>query len=133
MKKYLITFFPISGFSLLAMAIVAYAVTIAFGVILINSEIPQTTGLLYPRESETREVRSLDGIWNFVQSDQYNVTQGIRERWYKDDLSKVGVQLKRKCPYLGSSHFQDRKVLIENCCVNFLGKKDNSNARSSKL
>ncbi|CAD7089028.1 unnamed protein product [Hermetia illucens] len=71
------------------MAIVAYAVTIAFGVILINSEIPQTTGLLYPRESETREVRSLDGIWNFVQSDQYNVTQGIRERWYKDDLSKV--------------------------------------------
>lgn len=109
MKKYLITFFPISGFSLLAMAIVAYAVTIAFGVILINSEIPQTTGLLYPRESETREVRSLDGIWNFVQSDQYNVTQGIRERWYKDDLSKVSIHLTWKCPLVTVYTFSLKK------------------------
>lgn len=45
-------------------------------------------GMLYPRESETREVRSLDGIWNFARSDQTNPTEGVRERWYQDDLAK---------------------------------------------
>uniref|UniRef100_A0A1B0ARG6 Glycoside hydrolase family 2 catalytic domain-containing protein n=1 Tax=Glossina palpalis gambiensis TaxID=67801 RepID=A0A1B0ARG6_9MUSC len=48
-----------------------------------------TTGTLYPRESETREVRSLDGLWNFVKSDITNPTQGMRDKWYLDDLSRV--------------------------------------------
>ncbi|XP_037944931.1 beta-glucuronidase isoform X2 [Teleopsis dalmanni] len=57
--------------------------------VIVNKEISQTSGMLYPRESETREVRSLDGIWNFVKSDESNPTQGVREKWYKDDLGKV--------------------------------------------
>ncbi|KAI8035893.1 hypothetical protein M5D96_011324 [Drosophila gunungcola] len=44
--------------------------------------------MLYPRESETREVRSLDGIWNFVRSDQANPTQGVRDEWYAKELSQ---------------------------------------------
>jgi beta-glucuronidase len=38
-------------------------------------------GLLYPRESETREVRSLDGMWNFVRSNVTNPSEGIRDKW----------------------------------------------------
>uniref|UniRef100_A0A1B0A7B9 Glycoside hydrolase family 2 catalytic domain-containing protein n=1 Tax=Glossina pallidipes TaxID=7398 RepID=A0A1B0A7B9_GLOPL len=48
-----------------------------------------TTGMLYPRESETREVASLDGLWNFIKSDITNPTQGMRDKWYLDDLSRV--------------------------------------------
>lgn len=40
-------------------------------------------------ESETREVKSLDGIWNFVKSNQTSPTEGLREKWYLNDLSKV--------------------------------------------
>lgn len=76
------------AFSLLAMGAVAYLVNFAFGLILFNNEIPMTSGLLYPRESETREVRSLDGIWNFVKSDEGNLTQGVREKWFEYDLNR---------------------------------------------
>lgn len=48
-----------------------------------------TEGLLYPRESETRELKNLDGIWNFVKSNETAPTEGIREKWYLNDLSKV--------------------------------------------
>lgn len=49
----------------------------------------RTEGLLYPHESETREVKSLDGMWNFVKSNETAPTEGIRNKWYLDDLSKV--------------------------------------------
>lgn len=48
-----------------------------------------TEGLLYPRESETREVKTLDGIWNFLKSNETAPTEGIRDKWYLNDLSKV--------------------------------------------
>lgn len=51
------------------------------------------TGLLYPRESETREVKSLDGLWNFVKSNETAPTEGIREEWYLHDLTKVFIFL----------------------------------------
>ncbi|XP_023033558.1 beta-glucuronidase isoform X1 [Drosophila willistoni] len=66
-----------------------YVIHTAIALIIVNKDVSQTTrGMLYPRESETREVRSLDGIWNFVRSDQKNPTQGIRDQWYAEDLSK---------------------------------------------
>ncbi|KAH8400725.1 hypothetical protein KR009_000671 [Drosophila setifemur] len=49
-----------------------------------------TRGLLYPRESETREVRSLDGMWRLVRSDPLDPLQGIREKWFTDVLRKTG-------------------------------------------
>lgn len=45
-----------------------------------------TEGLLYPRASETRNLRSLDGIWNFVRSNTNDPTEGIREQWFLKDL-----------------------------------------------
>lgn len=52
-----------------------------------------TKGLLYPRDSETREVRSLDGMWQLVRSDPYDPLQGIREKWFMDALRKTGREI----------------------------------------
>lgn len=52
-----------------------------------------TVGLLYPRESETREVRSLDGIWNLVRSNVSDPLQGVREEWYKKTLRSTGHEI----------------------------------------
>ncbi|XP_055902504.1 beta-glucuronidase isoform X2 [Eupeodes corollae] len=81
--------FSCIAFSLLAMGAVAYLVHFAIGMMILNNEVSQTKGILYPRESETRDVRSLDGMWNFLKSDESNPTQGVRDKWYMDDLSKV--------------------------------------------
>ncbi|EDW79771.1 uncharacterized protein Dwil_GK17842 [Drosophila willistoni] len=52
-----------------------------------------TVGLLYPRESETREVRSLDGIWRFLKSNASDPLRGVREKWFDKSLSKTGFNL----------------------------------------
>ncbi|KAI9575784.1 hypothetical protein GQX74_015700 [Glossina fuscipes] len=51
--------------------------------------VKNTKDYLYPRESETREVRSLDGLWSFVKSEIENPEQGFRELWYKQELHKI--------------------------------------------
>ncbi|XP_050322534.1 beta-glucuronidase isoform X1 [Bactrocera neohumeralis] len=79
----------LSAFSLLVMGIVGYLIHFAIALVIVNKEVTPTHGMLYPRESETREVRSLDGLWNFVTSDEANPTQGVRDKWFNDDLSKV--------------------------------------------
>lgn len=64
-------------------------------------------GILYPRESETREVKSLDGIWNFRLSGPDPLI-GFKEKWYTKDLSKVGstvhVSLRNICIYAQVLH-----------------------------
>nr|CAD7454600.1 unnamed protein product [Timema tahoe] len=47
-------------------------------------------GILYPRESESREVRSLDGVWNFRLSPMDEPTQGLTQQWYQQELRKTG-------------------------------------------
>ncbi|KAH8415870.1 hypothetical protein KR222_002330, partial [Zaprionus bogoriensis] len=53
----------------------------------------RTVGLLYPRESETREVRSLDGIWQLLRSNASDPLQGLREQWYKQALKQTQHEL----------------------------------------
>lgn len=53
----------------------------------VNKDPPVTKGLLYPFESESREIRSLDGMWRFLKSkanDSFPV-----EDWFNTDLDKV--------------------------------------------
>jgi hypothetical protein len=50
-------------------------------------------GILYPQESESRDVRSLDGIWNFRLSPETDPLTGFRERWFQKDLSQVSLYL----------------------------------------
>ena len=42
--------------------------------------------MLYPIENRVREVKSLDGIWNF-KIDRNN--SGIDEKWYESPLKEV--------------------------------------------
>lgn len=70
-----------------------YVLSFVFGFMMFSTKDTQTVGLLYPRESETRELKSLDGIWNFVKSNQTAPTEGIRDKWYLNDLSKVSNNL----------------------------------------
>ncbi|XP_063917075.1 beta-glucuronidase-like [Zophobas morio] len=46
-------------------------------------------GILYPRQSETRQVVSLDGLWNFVVPQANNPLQGFDEHWYKRHLKEL--------------------------------------------
>ncbi|XP_017090335.2 beta-glucuronidase isoform X1 [Drosophila bipectinata] len=79
----------LKSFSFFSLVTGLYVLHSSIALILVNKEVPNTRGMLYPRESETREVRSLDGIWNFVRSDPANPTQGIRDKWFENDLSKI--------------------------------------------
>ncbi|XP_017120244.2 beta-glucuronidase-like [Drosophila elegans] len=49
-----------------------------------------TRGLLYPQDSETREVRSLDGIWRLVKSSSSRPMEGYLEKWFEKGLSQSG-------------------------------------------
>ncbi|XP_047533484.1 beta-glucuronidase isoform X2 [Vanessa atalanta] len=46
-------------------------------------------GTLYPRATETRDLRRLDGIWNFRRSPT-DPEYGYRNGWYEQDLEKTG-------------------------------------------
>lgn len=61
-------------------------VQFVFGTMFFTGNEKVTEGLLYPRESETREVRSLDGMWNFAKSDPNKPSEGLREKWYLKEL-----------------------------------------------
>lgn len=47
-------------------------------------------GLLYPFESESRDVRSLDGMWRFLKVEYNDSMRGIEEKWFETELDKVG-------------------------------------------
>ncbi|XP_076669148.1 beta-glucuronidase [Andrena cerasifolii] len=55
-------------------------------------------GMLYPRESESREVKILDGMWDFVVSPSGDTLKGYKEAWFADDLSKVGTVMQMPVP-----------------------------------
>lgn len=55
-------------------------------------------GMLYPRESESREVKSLDGLWDFIVSPSGDALKGYREGWFADDLSKAGRVIQMPVP-----------------------------------
>ena len=46
--------------------------------------------LLYPRESESRDIKLLDGLWNFRADYSSDRNEGFEERWYKSPLAQVG-------------------------------------------
>ncbi|KAF4520121.1 hypothetical protein B566_EDAN010277 [Ephemera danica] len=51
------------------------------------------SGLLYPRPSETREVRTLDGVWQFRISPTNDPNIGFREQWYARPLKQSGGEI----------------------------------------
>lgn len=69
-----------------------------------------TEGLLYPRASETRIVRSLDGIWNFVRSDTNDQDEGFREQWFLKDLRESRSVINMPVPSSYNDVVEDDKV-----------------------
>ena len=46
-------------------------------------------GLLYPRESESREVKLLDGVWQFRADFSPSRNEGFVNKWYSQPLMEV--------------------------------------------
>ncbi|VDI08665.1 Hypothetical predicted protein [Mytilus galloprovincialis] len=53
---------------------------------------------LYPRESETREVKELNGLWNFRADMSVNRSQGFDDKWYMSRLEKTGPVIPMPVP-----------------------------------
>lgn len=47
-------------------------------------------GMLYPRESETRNIQELDGMWNFRADTSAARNVGMKAKWFEKPLAKVG-------------------------------------------
>ncbi|XP_022813870.1 beta-glucuronidase [Spodoptera litura] len=56
-----------------------------------------TGGPLYPKATETRDLRTLDGIWNFRKSPADPET-GYKAGWFEQDLDKTGPVLQMPVP-----------------------------------
>ena len=56
---------------------VGVTISCFFFVILVSS----SNGLLYPQDSETRDLKSLDGTWNFRLQPSLEPTLGFDEEW----------------------------------------------------
>ncbi|XKL61127.1 hypothetical protein PGB90_008184 [Kerria lacca] len=65
-------------------------------------------GILYPRESESREVKLLDGIWNFRLS--LDPLMGFKEKWFTKDLSKTGSVIPMPVPSSYNDITMERKI-----------------------
>lgn len=46
-------------------------------------------GILYPRETETRQLKTLDGLWDFVVQNVSTPFEGFNQKWYKTSLKTV--------------------------------------------
>ncbi len=70
---------------------------ICLAFLLIRNDFPKVDSIccaqnlgLYPRESETREVKKLDGVWNFriiPMGEDQNI--GFTQKWYSQPLQLV--------------------------------------------
>ncbi|CAG7830199.1 unnamed protein product [Allacma fusca] len=50
----------------------------------------ESGGILYPQDSESREVKSLDGIWNFRVAPRHQPELGFQQAWYSQPLKQTG-------------------------------------------
>ncbi|XP_074120071.1 beta-glucuronidase [Sminthopsis crassicaudata] len=68
-------------------------------------------GMLYPRESPSRERKDLDGLWDFRADFSVDRNQGFRERWYQSPLRESGPVLDMPVPASFNDVGQDYKLL----------------------
>ena len=53
------------------------------------NEVSNQTGMLYPRESESRQIKELGGLWVFRADMSSNRSAGFEEKWYSRALAQV--------------------------------------------
>jgi beta-glucuronidase len=98
------------AFTFLLMGVIGYMVHVVFGVMLVSGDEKLTEGLLYPRESETREVRSLDGVWKFAKSDTNKPSEGLREKWFLKELRESTSVINMPVPSSYNDIVEDEKL-----------------------
>jgi beta-glucuronidase len=49
----------------------------------------ESAGILYPRASETRELITLDGLWNFALTNSTDPVRGHVNKWYQINFKEV--------------------------------------------
>lgn len=102
--------FRLSAFTFLLMGVIGYMVHVVFGQMLISGDDRTTEGLLYPRDSETREVKSLDGMWTFAKSDVEKPGEGLRNQWYLKDLRESTKVINMPVPSSYNDITEDQKL-----------------------
>lgn len=66
--------------------------------------------VLYPRESESREVKSLDGVWNFRLSSHWDPDEGFNKKWFQQPLSQTGPVIPMPVPSSFNDVTQNKTV-----------------------
>jgi len=72
-------------------------------------------GMLFPRESESRQIQDLDGMWLFRADFSPGRNAGFDETWYKKRLSETGPVIPMPVP----SSFND--ITTDRALQNFVG------------
>ncbi|XP_068220968.1 beta-glucuronidase [Palaemon carinicauda] len=67
-------------------------------------------GGLYPRESPFRQVKSLDGFWNFRLAPRHDPDRGFVEEWYSKSLSMTGPIIAMPVPSSYNDITQDSDI-----------------------
>ncbi|XP_077360838.1 beta-glucuronidase [Festucalex cinctus] len=68
------------------------------------------TGMLFPRESSSREVKDLSGLWSFRADESPNRNQGFEKAWYKSRLAETGPVMDMPVPASFNDITQDPKL-----------------------
>ncbi|XP_061607268.1 beta-glucuronidase isoform X2 [Phyllopteryx taeniolatus] len=67
-------------------------------------------GMLFPRESSSREVKDLSGLWSFRADKSPNRNQGFEKAWYKSRLAETGPVMDMAVPASFNDITQDPKL-----------------------
>ncbi|XP_046565754.1 beta-glucuronidase-like [Haliotis rubra] len=67
-------------------------------------------GMLYPRESESRDMKNLDGMWNFRADSSPSRKQGFDQNWFKSPLSQTGPVIPMPVPSSFNDITQDKAL-----------------------
>ncbi|XP_055462033.1 beta-glucuronidase isoform X2 [Psammomys obesus] len=88
---------------------------VALGQLLCSCALALQGGMLFPRESPSRELRALDGLWRFRADLSVNRLRGFEQQWYRRPLRESGPTLDMPVP----SSFND--ITQEAELQNFIG------------
>ncbi|XP_022085658.1 beta-glucuronidase-like isoform X2 [Acanthaster planci] len=82
--------------------------------VFLNSQLPQIRippkPMLYPRESETREIKELNGLWKFRADNSPSRNEGFSAKWYLQHLSETGPVIDMPVPSSFNDVTQDRTL-----------------------
>ncbi|XP_071110750.1 beta-glucuronidase-like [Haliotis cracherodii] len=67
-------------------------------------------GMLYPRDSESREVKNLDGMWNFRADMSPTRDAGLKGGWFSQPLAKTGPVIPMPVPSSYNDVGQDKAL-----------------------